>query len=45
MYGMPNEETGIGDIEKLNYIFLGNYVDFGFNSLEVIIFSKIFFNF
>ena len=36
MYGMPNEDSGIGDIEKLNYIFLGNYVDFGFNSLEII---------
>ena len=25
-----------GDIEKFDYIFLGNYVDFSFNSLEVV---------
>ena len=37
MYGMPNEDPGVGDIEKLNYIFLGNYVDFVFNSLELIL--------
>ena len=36
MYGTPNEEQSIGDIEKFNYVFLGNYVDFGFNGLETV---------
>jgi len=35
LHGVPSEEQGIGDIEKFNYVFLGNYCDFGFNSLEV----------
>lgn len=36
MHGSPSEEPDIGDIEKFNYVFMGNYCDFGFNSLEVI---------
>jgi len=35
-FGYPVDEEG-GDIEKFDYLFLGNYVDKGFNSLETII--------
>jgi protein phosphatase len=35
-FGFPIDEEG-GDIEKFDYLFLGNYVDKGFNSLETVI--------
>ena len=35
-FGTPNENTCNGDIEKFDYIFLGNYVDFSMNGLEVV---------
>lgn len=37
-FGAPSDdlENLDGDIEKFDYLFLGNYVDKGFNSLEVI---------
>lgn len=35
-FGYPVDEEG-GDIEKFDYLFLGNYVDKGFNSLETVI--------
>lgn len=35
-WGEPSEKPGIGDIESFDYLFLGNYVDMGTRSLEII---------
>jgi len=35
-YGNPSDENTMGDIHLYQYVFLGNYVDRGFHSLEVI---------
>jgi len=36
-FGAPTDDSELsGDIEKFDYLFLGNYVNRGFNSLEVI---------
>ena len=36
MWGAPNDIPGEGDIESFDYVFLGNYVDMGTRSLELI---------
>lgn len=36
MWGAPNDLPGEGDIESFDYVFLGNYVDSGTRSLELI---------
>jgi len=36
MWGAPNDIPGEGDIESFDYLFLGNYVDSGTRSLELI---------
>lgn len=37
-YGVPDNDPSFNktDIEALDYLFLGNYIDWGKNSLEVI---------
>ena len=37
-YGVPDNDANFlkTDIEALDYLFLGNYIDWGWNSLEVI---------
>jgi hypothetical protein len=36
MWGAPSDMPGEGDIESFDYVFLGNYVDTGTRSLELI---------
>ncbi len=36
-FGNPSDINLNGDIYIFNYIFLGNFIDFGFESLEIIL--------